>query len=200
MSNDGQPLDDPIAAAILSNSPYEQLRATGSLRRSIAAKVGTLGVLLAALTVSVPLVMTRTPVMQALYRGESPLASTPIIATLGAIGCVLALASGVTLGLIVAHQARLGETLSRTQARTLLAIEDVASMFGFGGGVLTLVTMLTFVGCGLSGPDAATAIASGPFTTSLVGISVESLVAIAAAGSLLLVAMSVYIHRRRSST
>lgn len=198
MSNDGQSFDDPIAAAILSNSPYEQLRATGPLRRSIAVKVGALGVLLAVLTLSVPLVMTRTPVMQALYRGESPLASTPIVATLGAVGCALALASGVTLGL-VARRVHLGEAVSRTQAQTLLVIEDVASMLGFGGGVLTLITVLTFIGCGLSSPDAVATIASGPFTTSLIGISVESLVAAAAAGSLVLALLSVYIHRRRSS-
>ncbi|ELZ94096.1 hypothetical protein C440_10763 [Haloferax mucosum ATCC BAA-1512] len=148
--------EDPIASALLSDSHYEQLRIRrfSLFKQSLPRKLAWQSLILAALTMVLPLAMTLPASTRALFPDGDPLWAAPKILLLGAYAG--AIETVAALGLVYVGYRRLtrGGALSEREARQLLNIEDVASMISLVTGLFAVVAVNGFFLLGHGGKPA----------------------------------------------
>ncbi|MCU4926518.1 hypothetical protein OB905_11070 [Halobacteria archaeon AArc-dxtr1] len=140
--------DDPIADALLGDSTYERLRVQryALIKQRIPRKLRWQGGLLLMLALIVPITATYPASVQAVFPSDDPLWSSPLVLWLGVYAGVIQLATAATLTAVAVVRRRGDATFSESQVRTLLNVEDVASMFGLvTGGFAVLLTVAFFL-------------------------------------------------------
>lgn len=190
--------DDPIAEALLSDSPYERLRARefrvlgGALPRKLAWQ----SYLLLALAALLPIVGLLPAGVRETYVPDAAMASPRwAVIALFAVGAIWLTGlghAGIALRLV-----SLGPSISEVQARELLNLENVCSLFGFGtAGVAVLVTY-AFVALGFAGLDtlmAYAAVAGNPFAPAPVPVSLGTVAIAATVGAVVLKFLSAFVY------
>ncbi|WP_416840945.1 hypothetical protein [Haloferax sp. DFSO52] len=167
-------IDDPIATALLSGSTYERLRIRrrSLFKQPLSRKLAWQSLILAGLAVVFPLALALPESTRALFSTGDPLASTPKILLLGAYAGAIEVVAALCLIYVGVRRIRNRGSLTERQARRLLDIEDMASLFslvtgpfavaaftgvfllGFGGQE----TMMSFFAVGGENPFAAATI------------------------------------------
>ncbi|WP_129113292.1 hypothetical protein [Halegenticoccus tardaugens] len=201
METDTQ-IEDEIARAMLSESPYERLRMRrfSYFKQSIPRKLAWQSGLLVLLALVLPIAATLPPAVKASFSGGSVLAASPKIALLGAFAAVIEIGTAGCLGGVALRRLRLEPTLTERQARTLLNLEDVASMVGLvtGGFAVLLTNAFFLLGHGGAATVAAYVDAGGqnPFGSSEVGVSVAGVSIVAAVAAVVVYGGSRYLAGR----
>jgi len=161
----GSDPDDPIADALLGGSAYERLRVQryALIKQRIPQKLVWQSGLLFALALIVPITVTYPASVQATFPGSDPLRASPLVLWVGVCAGSIQLGTAACLVVVDTIRRRLGVSLSEQQARTLLNVEDVASMFGLVTGGFAVLLTLTFFLIGHMGAETfATVIESAP--------------------------------------
>lgn len=184
MDTDKQ-FEDPIAAALLSDSVYDSLRVRrrSLFKQSLPRKLAWQSAILAALAMVLPLAVALPESTRTLFPTGDPLSSTPKILLLGAYaGGIEAIAA---LGLIYVGVRRLRHdgSLTERQARRLLDIEDMASLFSLVTGPFAVLAFDGVFLLAVSGNDAmATFFAAGgdnPFASAAIPVTLLEVTAVA---------------------
>jgi hypothetical protein len=192
--------DDPITERLLSDSPYDRVRARqfSYFTQPIHRKVAWQSYLLFALAGLLPVLALTPPEVRTTYLGDVA-AATPKVAFVALVAVVFVAGSGV--GLTVVERFRLSRVpLDERQAREAVTFESLCSMLGFGtGGFATLATYgLVLLGLGgQSTLEAFLAVGGGnPFAPSSLGVSVGAVAAVALVSAVVLQVASAYLHVR----
>ena len=157
--------DDPIADALLGDSTYERLRVQryALIKRRIPEKLRWQSGLLLALALVVPITATYPASVQAAFPGGDPLWSSPLVLWLGVYAGVIQLATATTLAAVAVVRRRGEPTFTESQVRTLLNVEDVASMFGLvTGGFAVFLTVAFFLFGHMGSESVAGFVAAAP--------------------------------------
>ena len=192
--------DDPIAERLLSDSPYERLRARqfSYFAQPIDRKLALQSYLLFALAAILPLLAVFPPALRRTYFADVATAS-PKLAFVALVAVVFVAGTGI--GHAVVEHARLRlRPLDERQARELVTVETMCSMLGFGtGGFATLATYL-LVALGFGGEralDALLAAGGGnPFAPSNLGVTVGTVAVLALVSGVALQTLSAHLHVR----
>ena len=176
MDTDKQ-FEDPIAAALLGDSIYESLRVRrrSLFKQPLSRKLAWQSGILAALAMVLPLTLALPESTRALFPAGDPLSSTPKILLLGVYaGAIEAIAA---LGLIYVGVRRIrhGGSLTERQARRLLDIEDMASLFSLVTGPFAVLAFDGVFLLALGGRDSMTTFFAGggdnPFASGAIPVS-----------------------------
>jgi hypothetical protein len=194
------PQDDPIARRLLSDSPYERLRARqfSYFAQPIDRKLEWQSYLLFALAALLPILATLPPSIRETYFADAASAS-PKLAFIALVAVVFV--AGTGLGHAIVERRRLcRQPLDERQARELITFETVFSMLGFGtGGFATLSTyVLVLIGFG-GEATLSTLLAAGggnPFAPNDLGVSVGTVVVLALVSAAVLQVLSAHLHVR----
>lgn len=179
--------EDPVAAALLSESQYERLRVGrySLFTQSIPQKLALQGVVLTLLALVWPLAATLPASTRALFPGGDPLTATPKILLLGAYAGAIEAVAALGLAYVGYCRLRRGDELSERDARHLLTVEDVASMISLVTGLAAVVAVDGFFLLGHAGDRAMTAFfaaggenpfAATPIPVTVPGIAVPAVV------------------------
>lgn len=147
--------DDPIADALLGESTYERLRAQryALINHRTPRKLRWQSGLLLTLALIVPIVATYPSTVQAAFPGSDPLWSSPLVLWFGVYAGGIELGSAICLVTIALVRRQSEPQLSESRARTLLNVEDVASMFGLATGGFAIVLTVGFFLLGHAGVE-----------------------------------------------
>ena len=189
------PDNDPIADAVLSDSAYErlQLRGFGLVPRPLPEKLAWQSYLLFGLAAVLP-VLGALPES---VRGRHPAglgAATPRLSVVVAFAVVVLLSTGVGHAAVALRLLAAGRSISEADARSLLSVENVCSLVGFGTGGLAALGVYTLVAAAFGGPELLATTASDPFAPAPVGIPLAALAAAALLGGALLRVLSAYVY------
>lgn len=191
-------VDDPIAEALLSDSPYERLRARefSVLGGALPRKLAWQSYLLLSLAALLPIVGLLPAGVREAYAADAALAAPRwAVVALFAVGAIWLTGlghAGVALRLL-----RLGPAISEVQARELLSLENVCSLFGFGTAGFAVLVTYAFVALGFAGLDTLTAyaaVAGNPFAPSPLPVSIGSVAIAAMVGAVVLKFLSAYVY------
>ncbi|MFB6281010.1 MAG: hypothetical protein ABEH40_03220 [Haloferacaceae archaeon] len=190
--------DDPIAEALLSDSPYERLRAREFrvLGGAIPRKLAWQSYLLLSLAALLPLVGLLPPGVRETYIGDAALA-TPRWAVIALFAVGVLWLTGLGHAGIALRLLALGPGISEVQARELLSLENVCSLFGFGTAGVAVLATYAFVGIGFAGLDtlmAYAAVAGNPFTPAPLPVTVGSVAIVAMVGAVVLKFLSAFVY------
>lgn len=173
--------DDDISEIVVSGSEYEQLRLVSGVftSRSLQWKVRLHAALLFALATIYPIALVLPAGVRPFFPGSTPALGSPNILVVG-VGGALAQTFGGVLTWFVAYRAdsRDGDEID---ARRYVALESVASVFGYGTGGIAILLTVGFFLVNLGGVGAAEALrealasARGTYEPSVVGVSVRTL-------------------------
>ncbi|WP_254768830.1 hypothetical protein [Salinilacihabitans rarus] len=152
--------DDPIADALLGDSTYERLRVQryALIKRRIPQKLVWQSGLLLALALVVPLAATYPAAVRAAFPGGDPLWSSPLVVWAGVYAGGIELGTAACLVAVAVVRRRREPQLSEAEARTLLNVEDVASMFGLATGGFAVLLTVGFFALGHAGPETFAAV------------------------------------------
>ena len=190
--------DDPIAEKLLSDSPYERLRAS-QLRyfvQPVERKLAWQSYQLLVLAGIFPLLSVlpssiRQPYLPAVAE------SSPKLAFVALVAVVFVAGSGVGHALVGYARGRL-HPLDERQAHELVAFESLCSMLGFGTGGLATLSTYALVLVGFGGRDALDAfLAAGggnPFAASAFDVTVGFVAIVALSSAVALRAFSASLH------
>lgn len=194
-------LDDRITEAILTGSAYERLRLQRQtyFSQSVPTKLTWQGLLLAGLVLVLPLWALYPDTVAGYVETMDPALASPKVLLLGLIGAGVELFTAALLAGAGFYRIR-RYPLSEQQARTVLNVEDFASYLGFGTGGLAIGITICYFLLGVAGGGAIEgyiqSMRVNPFAASGVGLSVVELATFAFVGSLVLVTLRLYLHRR----
>ncbi|WP_266075799.1 hypothetical protein [Haladaptatus caseinilyticus] len=195
-------IDDDIADVIINGSKYERLRVRrhSIFDQSIPTKLAWQSVLLLALALVAPITLVYPSDVAALYPGGDPLTSSPTVLMPGALVLILELGTAVAHVAVAGSILRGGSALSERRMRNLLSVEEMASFYGFVGGVLLLGITLGFFLFGFSGVETiqqySTTGQKGPFDPSGTGLSVATVSLFSFVASGVLFVVSRYLDTR----
>lgn len=194
---------DPITERILSDSPYERLRAQqfSYLVQPIDRKLLWQSGLLFLLAALLPVLAVLPASIRTSYLPNVVIAS-PKVAFLALVAVLIVAGTGVGHALVEYARLRL-QPLDEGQARELVTLEGLCSMLGFGtGGFATLVTY-ALVLIGFGGQEALNAFleagGGNPFAPSAFGVTVGmvAITALVSAAALQLAAASLHLQAVR---
>lgn len=192
--------DDPIAERILSDSPYDRLRARqfSYFNQSIDRKLALQSYLLFALAALLPVLAFVPASVRRTYIADIA-TSSPRLAFVAFVAVVFVGGTGVGHALVEHARFRL-QPLDERQARELVTFETLCSLLGFGtGGFATLTTyLIVFLGFGgESALDALLAAGGGnPFAPSELGVTVGTVAVLAMVSGVALQVLSAHFHVR----
>lgn len=192
--------DDPIAEKLLSDSPYERLRARqlSYFVQPIDRKLAWQSYLLFTLAGILPMLSLLPSGIRQPYL-PTVAESSPKLAFVALVAVVFIAASGVGHALVEFARIRL-RPLDERQARDLVSFESLCSMLGFGTGGFATLSTYALVLVGFGGRDvldAFLAVGGGnPFTTSALGVTVGFVAIVALSSALALWVLSAYLHVR----
>lgn len=194
------PVDDPITERLLSDSPYERLRARqfSYFARPIDQKLAWQSYLLFALAALLPVLAAFPPGIRRTYFTDVATAS-PKLAFVALVAVVFVAATG--LGHALVEHARIHlRPLDEYQARELVTFETLCSMLGFGTGGLATVSTYALVVLGFGGEralDAFLAVGGGnPYAESSLGVTVGTVAVLALVSGVVLQVLSAHTHVR----
>jgi hypothetical protein len=196
--------DDPITQRVLSDSPYDRLRARqfSYFAQPIDRKLAWQSYLLFALAALLPVLATFPAEIRRTYFADVAAAS-PKLAFIALVAVVFVAGTGVGHAIVETARLRL-QPLDERQARELVTFETLCSMLGFGtGGFATLSTYVLVI-MGFGGEqtlDAFLALGGGnPFVSSGLGVSVGIVAVTALVSGVLLQVLSAHLHVRAALT
>ncbi|MFC4359147.1 hypothetical protein ACFO0N_14465 [Halobium salinum] len=194
-------VEDPIASAVLGESAYERLRARrySLFKQSIPRKLAWQAAILGALTLVLPLAATLPASTRRLFAGGDPLAAAPKILLLGAYAGAIEVVAAVGLCYVGYRRLRQGTELSEREARTLLNVEDVASMISLVTGAAAVAAVDGFFLLAHGGDAMAAFFEAGgenPFAATPVPVTVLGVTLSAAGLAVVLFALSRLFDRR----
>jgi hypothetical protein len=200
--NDG--LDDPIASALLGGSTYERLRARrySLFKQSLPRKLALQSAVLGALALVFPLAVTLPSSARSLFPGGEPLSAAPKILVLGAYAGVIEVVAAAGLVYVGYRRLRSDDTLSEGEARTLLNVEDVASMISLVTGAAAVAAVDGFFLLAHGGDAMAAFLAAGgenPFAGTPIPVTVPGIAVPAAVLAVVLFVLSRLFERRLPS-
>jgi choline-glycine betaine transporter len=191
-------IDDPIAEKLLSESPYERLRARqfSYFRQPIDRKLAWQSYLLFALAALLPVLSLVPPSIRRAYLGDVATAS-PKIAFIALVAVIFVAGTGVGHAL-VGHFCLRRRPLDERQARELVTFETVFSMLGFGTGGLATLTTYALVSLAFGGEELLTRLlAAGggnPFAPNDLGVTVGMVAVVALVAGVALQTVSAHLH------
>ena len=191
---------DPVADALLGDSPYERLR----LRRftpfaqPIPTKLALQSGLLFLLALMLPVMASFPAEVRAMLGGTAASAS-PKVLLLGMAGGVGVFVGGLVLTAVGVLRVRLEPRMTEDQAYRLLGLEDVASMLGIGTAGLVVLLTMAYVVLGAAGTRAVEwyiqVTGYSPFAPSgLEPVTVGGVATLAFVGSVALLVASHALH------
>jgi hypothetical protein len=192
--------DDPIAEKILSDSPYERLRARqlSYFVQPIDRKIAWQSYLLFTLAGLLPVLAVLPSNLRQTYL-PSVAASSPKLAFVALVAVVFVSSTGVGHALVEYARITRGP-LDERQARELVTFESLCSMLGFGTGGLATFSTYALVLLGFGGRDLLQAfLAAGggnPFEPSSLGVTVAFVAIVALLSAVALQTLSAYLHVR----
>ncbi|KAB1198699.1 MULTISPECIES: hypothetical protein [Haloferax] len=201
MDADNQ-FEDPIAAALLSDSIYESLRVRrrSLFKQPLSRKLAWQSLILGSLAMVLPLAMAFPESTQALFPAGDPLTSTPKILLLGAYAGIIEALAAVALVYVGYRRIRHGESLTEQQAGRLLDIEEMASLFSLVTGPFAVLAFDGVFLLGLGGQDTmASFFAVGgdnPFAATTIPVSLLEVTVAAGVLAVLVFAVSRLFERR----
>jgi len=190
--------EDPIAEKLLSDSPYERLRARqlSYFVQPIDRKLAWQSYLLFALAALLPVLSVLPPSVRDSYV-PAVASSTPKLAFVALVAVVFVAGTGVGHALVEHARLRL-RPLDERQARELVTFESLCSMLGFGTGGLATAVTYALVLVGFGGRDLLdTFLAVGggnPFAPSSLGVTVGFVAVVALLSAVVLQTLSAYLH------
>ncbi|PSQ08170.1 hypothetical protein BRC97_02055 [Halobacteriales archaeon QS_6_71_20] len=194
--------DDPIAAALLSNSTYERLRQErfGWFKQPLTRKITLQGYLLHVLAGVLPVLALLPRELRALYFGSSVADAAPKVGVVALIAVGVVGAAGVGLAAVAYLRIRHGDEFDEHTAHSVLNFEDLCSMAGLATGGVATVATYSFVLLGFGGVDAVRAwMALGggnPFAASSLPLNVGTVAVTALVVGVWFHVMSAYLHVR----
>jgi hypothetical protein len=200
--NDG--FEDPIASALLGSSTYEQLRARrySLFKQPLPRKLALQSAILGALALVFPLAMTLPSSARSLFPGGDPLSSAPKILVLGAYAGVIETVAAAGLAYVGYRRLHSGDALSEGEARTLLNVEDVASMISLVTGAAAVAAVDGFFLLAHGGDAMSAFFAAGgdnPFAGTPIPVTVPGVAAPAAVLAAVLFVLSRLFERHLPS-
>lgn len=195
-------IDDQIASAVLSESEYERARVErfSHFKQPLHKKLAWLGGLMAALALVLPIYGAYPAASEAYLPSTAPGAASPKAVLLGVAGGGVVVLSAVLL--LGAAGYRIGKApVNRSQAHTILNVEDFAAYLGFGTGGLAILLTLGYFLLGAAGDGAiegymALMRTTNPFAASGLGVTVTHLGIGAFLASVGLLAAQAYVRFR----
>ncbi|SHH28312.1 hypothetical protein [Halobaculum gomorrense] len=179
--------NDPIAAALLSESAYQRsrYRRFGWFNQSLTRKLTLQSYLLYILAAVLPVLTLLPSRIRGAYLG-GPIAETaPRVCVAALAAAVIVAAGGLGLIGVALFVLVRGDELTDETARAVRSVERAASMAGLATGGVATVAVVSFALIGFGGVDAVTAwVAAGggnPYASSGVGLPVAT-VAVAVLG------------------
>jgi hypothetical protein len=191
-------IDDPLAEKLLSDSPYDRLRARqfSYFRQPIDRKVAWQSYLLFALAAFLPVLSLVPSSIRLTYLGDVATAS-PKVAFIALVAVVFVAGTGVGHAL-VGHFRLRRRPLDERQARELVTFEAVFSMLGFGTGGLATLTTYALVLVAFGGEEVlARLLAAGggnPFAPNDLGVTVGMVTVVALVAGVVLQTVSAHLH------
>ncbi len=192
--------DDPIAEKLLSDSPYERLRARqlSYFVQPIDRKLAWQSYLLFALAGLLPVLSVLPATVRRAYL-PTVASSSPKLAFVALVAVVFVAGTGVGHALVEYFRIERGP-LDERQARELVTFESLCSMLGFGTGGLATVSTYALVLLGFGGRDLLSAfLAAGggnPFEPSTLGVTVGFVAVVALLCAVALQTLSAYLYVR----
>ncbi|KAB1188010.1 MULTISPECIES: hypothetical protein [Haloferax] len=189
-------IDDPIASALLSDSTYERLRVRrrSLFKQPLSRKLAWQSLILAALAMVLPIALALPESTRMLFPSGNPLWSTPRIIVIGAYAGAIQVVAALGLVYVGYKRIRRGAELTEREARRLLDIEDVASIFSLVTGPFAVAVFDGMFLLGYGGQDAlAMFLAAGgdnPFAVSTLPVTVFGVTVTAAVLAVVLFAVS----------
>ncbi|MFC7202148.1 hypothetical protein ACFQJC_01365 [Haloferax namakaokahaiae] len=176
--NGDKPYEDPIAAAILGDSPYERLRVGryALFKQPLSRKLVWQSMIFSTLALVVPLTMTLPTSTQQLFSSDDLLLATPKILLLGAFGVGVVSVSALALTYVGYRRVTAPDGLTEREACKLLDIEDAASVVSLVTGALAVGIVVGIFLLGLGGDAAMSMFLSlggeNPFAPTAMPVSV----------------------------
>lgn len=194
------PRDDPITERVLSESPYDRLRAQqfSYFPQPVDRKLAWQSYLLFALALLLPvLALTPASIRQAYFAEVAT--ATPKVAFVALVATVLVAGAGV--GLSVTERVRLSrQPLDEHTARDIVTFEELFSVVGFGTGGFATLSVYVLVLLGFGGHqvlDSFLAVGGGnPFASSNLGATVGTVAVTALVCAVVLQFLSAYFYAR----
>lgn len=185
MYDDDDRFDDPIARALLGDSPYarQKVRRAGLFSQPPATKLRWQGYLLFALAMVAPAALSLPSGVRETVLGGHPLSASPTALLLG----VAALAVHAGTASVHAGAAlvglRLEDRLPDQVVEWVVAAEEFASVLGLGLGVVFVAATNAYVLVGHAGVEGLRAFSqagtAGPLAPSGTGVTVAGLAVVA---------------------
>jgi len=201
---DDQPdgVDDPILRRVLSESAYDRVRIErfSHFKQPIHQKLLVQCVLLAALTLVLPLYALFPSDAAAYVPTMDPGVASPIALVVGLFALVLELGTALLLIGVALYRVR-EAPLTEDQAISLFTTETFATYLGFGTGGLTTAITLGLLGLGLGGEATLgtfveTLGGGNPFEPSHLGVSIAAFATAALTCALFVTLARAYVERR----
>jgi len=151
--------DDPIAAALVSDSTYERLRQQrfGWFKQPVTRKITLQGYLLHVLAGVLPVLALLPRELRALYFGNSVADAAPKVGVVALVAVGVVAAGGAGLAAVGYLRIRRGDEFDEHTAHSVLNFEDLCSMAGLATGGVATVATYSFVLIGFGGVDAVRA-------------------------------------------
>lgn len=148
-------VDDPVADALLSDSPYERISELrySPFDQSIPRKLVLQSGLLFLLALVLPMVATYPAEVRATFDG-TVVSASPNVLLLGGVGGSVVFLTGLALTLLGFLRVRLEPRMTEDLAHRLLGLEDVASLLGIGTGGTAILLTIAYLLMGYVGPPA----------------------------------------------
>lgn len=202
MDTERDPDDDPIARTVLSGSAYERVRVARAPRfpQSIATKLAWQSALLGGLVLLLPLYALFPATVAGYLPAADPGLASPRVIRLGLVGAAVELFAATLLVGAALYRIR-NYPLSERQATVVLDVEEFSAYLGFGVGGTAIGLTVAYFLLGLGGARAVEGYVAAvdginPFAASGIGLSVADLAAFSFVGSLVLLALWLYLQSR----
>ncbi|MFC7096086.1 hypothetical protein [Halobaculum marinum] len=194
--------DDPIAAALLSDSTYERARYQrfGWFKQSVTRKLTLQSYLLTLLAGVFPVLALLPADLRAAYFGDSVATAAPKVGVVALVAVGVIAVAGVGLVVVAAFRLARGDDFDEHTAHSVLTLEDLCSMAGLATGGIATAATYTFVLLGFGGVETVRAwVAAGggnPYAPTGVGPSVATVAVTALALGVFLQVAAAYLRTR----
>lgn len=191
---------DPIAERLLSDSPYQRLRARqfSYFVQPISRKLVWQSYLLFSLAALLPILAALPSGIRDAYLPDVA-TGTPKLAFVAFVAVVFVAGTGLGHAVVEAARLRL-RPLDEAHARELVTLEGLCSMLGFGTGGLATAATYALVALGFAGRETLEAfLAAGggnPFAASNLGVTVGFVAIVALLSAVALQFLSAYLGVR----
>ena len=177
--------DDPIAAALLSDSAYERVRYQrfGWFKQPVTRKLTLQSHLLYLIAGVFPTLALLPHDLRTAYFDGSVAGAAPKVGLVALVAVVVIAAAGLGLVAVAALRVVRDDEFDEHQAHSVLDFEDLCSMAGLATGGVATVATYAFVLMGFGGVETVRAwVAAGggnPYAPSGVGLDVATVAATA---------------------